>query len=131
MLVVTSNDIPGYRVTAVIGEVMGVTVRSRNMFSQMGAGFKAMAGGELKGMTKQLTDSRLEVMGRLMNEAAMRGANAVVAFRFDASDIGGTWTEICAYGTAVVIVPVPGGVPGATEQSAADAAQQGIRPPVA
>jgi uncharacterized protein YbjQ (UPF0145 family) len=99
------NDVPGYRVTQVFGEVFGLTVRSRNAFSQMGAGFKSILGGELKGMTKNLQDSRLEVVQRMIEEATARGANAVLAMRFDTSEMGGNWTEICAYGTAVAIEP--------------------------
>jgi uncharacterized protein YbjQ (UPF0145 family) len=101
VLVVTTNDLPGYRVDEVLGEVWGLTVRSRNAFSQMGAGLKSMFGGELKGMTKALYDSRNEVMVRMIQEAERRGANAILAMRFDTSEMGETWTEICAYGTAV------------------------------
>lgn len=109
MLVVTTNDIPGWRIERVCGEVFGLTVRSRNAFSQMGAGFKSMFGGELVGMTKNLTESRNEVMGRMLEEARARGGNAVVAMRFDTSEMGDVWTELCAYGTAVVAVPVDEG----------------------
>ena len=97
------NDIPGYQVTEVLGEVFGLTVRSRNIGSQFGAALKSLAGGELKGMTKNLSDSRQQVMERMTQEAQARGADAVLAFRFDTSEIGGNWTEICAYGTAVKI----------------------------
>ena len=106
MLISTMNDVPGYRVTQVFGEVFGLTVRSRNAFSQMGAGFKSILGGELKGMTKNLQDSRLEVVERMVEEATARGANAVLAMRFDTSEMGGNSTEIRAYGTAVVIEPI-------------------------
>jgi uncharacterized protein YbjQ (UPF0145 family) len=106
MLAVTTNDITGWEVQRVCGEVFGLTVRSRNAFSQAGAGFKSMLGGELKGMTKSLIDSRNEVMNRMFEEARMRGGNAVIAMRFDTSEMGPNWTEICAYGTAVVAVPV-------------------------
>jgi len=106
MLVVTSNDIPGWEIQRVCGEVFGLTVRSRNAFSQMGAGFKALVGGELKGMTANLMNSRNEVMGRMLEAARERGGNAVIAMRFDTSEMGDVWTEICAYGTAVVAVPV-------------------------
>src|SRR5487761_1268317 len=101
MLISTMNDLPGYEVTEVLGEVFGLTVRSRNVGSQIGAGFKALAGGELKGMTKNLVSSRHEVMERMIQEAVQHGANAVLAMRFDTSEMGGNWTEICAYGTAV------------------------------
>ena len=103
MLISTMNDIPGYEVTEVLGEVFGLTVRSRNIGSQFGAAFKSMAGGELKGMTKNLIDSRNEVIDRMTQEAQARGGNAVMAMRFDTSEMGQNWTEICAYGTAVKI----------------------------
>ena len=103
MLITTMNDVPGYEITDVYGEVFGLTVRSRNAFSQLGAGFKSMLGGELKGMTKALVDSREEVTQRMVEEAEAKGANAIVAMRFDTSEMGDTWTEICAYGTAVKI----------------------------
>jgi uncharacterized protein YbjQ (UPF0145 family) len=80
---------------------MGLTVRSRNVGSQMGASLKSMLGGELKGMTKALVASRQEVMDRMVAEAEAKGGNAIVAMRFDTSEMGGMWTEICAYGTAV------------------------------
>jgi uncharacterized protein YbjQ (UPF0145 family) len=101
VLISTMNDVPGYEVTEVLGEVFGLTVRSRNVGSQFGAAFKSMAGGELKGMTKNLIDSRNEVIERMTQEAQARGGQAVVAMRFDTSEMGQNWTEICAYGTAV------------------------------
>lgn len=103
MLISTANEIPGYEITDVYGEVFGLTVRSRNAFSQFGAGLKSMMGGELKGMTKALVDSRNDVIQRMTDEAEAKGANAIVAMRFDTSEMGDTWTEICAYGTAVRI----------------------------
>jgi uncharacterized protein YbjQ (UPF0145 family) len=103
VLISTMNDIPGYEITEVLGEVFGLTVRSRNIGSQLGSAFKSMAGGELKGMTKNLIDSRNEVVDRMTQEAQARGGDAVVAFRFDTSEMGQNWTEICAYGTAVKI----------------------------
>jgi uncharacterized protein YbjQ (UPF0145 family) len=109
VLIVTTNDLPGWEIQRVCGEVFGLTVRSRNAFSQMGAGFKAMFGGELQGMTKNLSDSRNEAMARLIAEARNRGGNAIVAMRFDTTEIGDVWTEICAYGTAVQAVPVTEG----------------------
>jgi uncharacterized protein YbjQ (UPF0145 family) len=101
MLIATTNEIPGHEIDEVYGEVFGLTVRSRNAFSQMGAGFKSIVGGELKGMTKALVDSRQQVIDRMVEEAETKGANAIVAMRFDTSEMGSNWTEICAYGTAV------------------------------
>src|SRR5881392_715959 len=101
MLISTTNELAGYELTEVLGEVMGLTVRSRNIGSQIGAGLKSILGGELKGMTKALVDSRRQVMERMVEEAEAKGANAIIAMRFDTSEMGGQWTEICAYGTAV------------------------------
>jgi uncharacterized protein YbjQ (UPF0145 family) len=94
VLVVTTNDIPGWE------------IRSRNAFAPIGAGFKSMFGGELQGMTKNLADSRNKAMGRLINEARNRAANAVIGMRFDTTELGDVWMTICAYGTAVQAVPV-------------------------
>jgi uncharacterized protein YbjQ (UPF0145 family) len=103
VLITTMNDVPGHSVEEVYGEVFGLTVRSRNIGSQFGAGLKSIFGGELKGMTKALVDSREQVIGRMVEEAESKGANAILAMRFDTSEMGQNWTEICAYGTAVRI----------------------------
>jgi uncharacterized protein YbjQ (UPF0145 family) len=101
MLISTMNDLPGYEIEEVLGEVFGLTVRSRNVGSQIGASFKSLVGGELKGMTKMLAEGRQHATERVVEEAEGKGANAILAFRFDTSELGTTWTEICAYGTAV------------------------------
>ena len=105
MLISTMNDIPGYRVDTVIGEVFGLTVRARNIGSSFGSAMKSLKGGELKGQTKMLVDSRLEAMNRLTGEARERGGNAILAMRFETS-VGELGTEICAYGTAIVASPI-------------------------
>ncbi len=117
MLIVTSNKIPGHRIDAVFGEVMGLTVRSRDIGAQMIAGFRSLGGGELPEMTRALYESRQQVMARMVTEAEQRGANAIVAMRFDTSELGPNWTEVCAYGTAVFAIPLAEGEPGATGQS--------------
>src|SRR3954468_13430309 len=101
MIVSTMNDLPGYSIDEVYGEVFGLTVRSRNVGSQVGASLKSLVGGELKGMTKMLAEGREHAVERLIEEAEQKGADAIVAFRFDTSELGTTWTEICAYGTGV------------------------------
>jgi uncharacterized protein YbjQ (UPF0145 family) len=101
MIITTMNELPGYTVDEVLGEVFGLTVRSRNVGSQIGATLKSLAGGELKGMTKMLAAGREHALERLTAEAEEKGADAILAFRFDTSELGTTWTEICAYGTAV------------------------------
>ena len=101
MLIATTNHPPGYEIQEVVGEVFGLTVRSRNIGSQIGASLKSLVGGELAGMTKMLAQGREQAIERLVAEAEAMGANAVLAMRFDTSELGSTWTEICAYGTAV------------------------------
>lgn len=105
MLVSTMNDVPGYEVTEVYGEVFGLIVRSRNIFSNIGAGFRTIFGGEVRGYTSLLSDSREHALARLREAAAAKGANAVLAMRFDSGDIGNVMNEVAAYGTAVKIVP--------------------------
>jgi uncharacterized protein YbjQ (UPF0145 family) len=106
MIISTMNDLPGFEVTEVLGEVFGVTVRARHVGSQLGAGLKSLVGGELRGQTKMLIESRQQAQQRLEEEAASRGADAILAMRFDATEIGGGWQEICAYGTAVRTRPL-------------------------
>jgi uncharacterized protein YbjQ (UPF0145 family) len=101
MIITTMNDLPGYAIDEVLGEAFGLTVRARNVGSQIGASFKSLVGGELKGMTKMLAEGREHAQQRLVEAAEAKGANAIIAFRFDTSELGTTWTEICAYGTAV------------------------------
>ncbi|GIG36910.1 YbjQ family protein [Cellulomonas pakistanensis] len=123
MIVVTSDEIPGYRIQAVLGEVMGLTVRATNIGASFTAGFRSIGGGEIPEYTKIMYESRHEVMRRMTDEAVQRGANAIVAMRFDTDAIG-QFSEVCAYGTAVIAEPIPAGEPGATGQSAQIAGQQ-------
>jgi uncharacterized protein YbjQ (UPF0145 family) len=104
-LIVTMNEIPGYRITAVHGDVFGLTVRARNYFSNLGAQFQTAVGGEVTAYTTLLTDSRNQARERMWHEARTRGANAVVAMRFDCNQIGDIMSEIAAYGTAVTVEP--------------------------
>ena len=103
MLVSTMNDLPGYRVVEVHGEVFGLIVRARNVFSNIGAGLRTIAGGEARGYTKLLTDSREQAVERLRAAARARGANAVLAMRYDCNEIANIMSEVAAYGTAVTV----------------------------
>jgi len=103
ILVVTTNDVPGYEVVEVYGEVFGLIVRSRNIFSNIGSSFRTVFGGESGGLTKLLVDSRGKAMDRLREEAANKGANAILAMRYDTGDIYNIMNEVAAYGTAVKI----------------------------
>jgi len=105
ILVSTMNDLPGYEVVAVYGEVFGLVVRSRNMFSNIGASFRTVFGGEARGYTQLLATTRLEAVDRLRNEAAMLGANAILAMRFDTGVFASVMNEVAAYGTAVSVRP--------------------------
>lgn len=106
VLIVTTNDIPGCQITHVHGDVFGLIVRARNYFSNLGAQFRTLAGGEVAGYTKLLTDSRNQARERMWREARARGANAVVGMRFDCNEIGDIMSEVVAYGTAVTVEPV-------------------------
>jgi uncharacterized protein YbjQ (UPF0145 family) len=123
MLITTSFDLPGYDIIAVQGEVFGLTVRSRNIGAGCIAGFRSIGGGEIPEFTQLLSQSRNEAMARMVAAAVQRGANAIIAMRFDSGAIG-QWSEICAYGTAVSAV----GVSDIAKQQEAAIAQAGQMP---
>jgi uncharacterized protein YbjQ (UPF0145 family) len=103
VLVVTTESLPGYEVRAVMGEVLGVTACTRNPYV---AGFRTLDGAVGTEMAQVLVQSRATAIAQMIHAARRRGANAIVGMRFDNRDITGNWVEICAYGTAVVAVPV-------------------------
>jgi uncharacterized protein YbjQ (UPF0145 family) len=107
MLIVTTENVPGYRVTAVKGQVFGVVVRSRGLAGNIMAGLRSLAGGEISEYTQLLEDARRHAVDRMVKNATLMQANAVVMMRFDSSEIGQTMTEIVAYGTAVNIEKSP------------------------
>jgi uncharacterized protein YbjQ (UPF0145 family) len=104
VMVVTTNELPGYEVQEVYGEVFGLIVRSRNVFSNFGASLRTIVGGEVGGYTRLLADSREQALTRLRAAAAEKGGNAVLMMRFDSGDIGQVMNEVAAYGTAVKVV---------------------------
>lgn len=101
MLVVTTDDLPGYEVRRVLGEVIGVTGRTRNPFRE---GVRKLYGNGSPQIVKALTRWRMEAIEDMTAHARKLGANAVVGMRFDHRNISDMWTEICAYGTAVCVV---------------------------
>lgn len=105
MLIVTTENVPGHRVTAVKGQVFGVVVRSRGLAGNLMAGLRSLAGGEISEYTQLLEETRRHAVDRMIKNATLMQANAVVMMRFDSSEIGQTMSEIVAYGTAVVIDP--------------------------
>ena len=101
MIVVNTETIPGYTITRVQGMVQGNTVRAKHAGRDIAAGFKNLVGGELKGYTELLTDSRREALERMLAQAQELGANAVVNVRFSTSAVTAGAAELYAYGTAV------------------------------
>src|SRR5579863_9005737 len=103
VIVTTTNDLPGYEVVQVLGEVFGLIVRARNAFSNLTASLRSVFGGEVPEYTKLLADSRNHAIERLRLAAMEKGGNAVLAMRFDCNEIADIMSEIAAYGTAVIV----------------------------
>jgi uncharacterized protein YbjQ (UPF0145 family) len=101
MIVVTTESVAGHRVTEALGQVFGVVVRSRGIGGNMMAGLRSIAGGEIKEYTALVEDTRRHAIDRLVANAQLMGADAVVMMRFDSGEIGQTMNEVVAYGTAV------------------------------
>jgi|SRR5215469_4654790 len=102
-LISTMNDVPGYDIVEVYGEVFGLVVRARNIFSNIGAMLRTLVGGEVGAYTELLIESRLHAVDRMRKAAMEKGGNAVIAMRFDCSELANVMSEIAAYGTAVKI----------------------------
>ena len=107
MLVVTTNDLPGYRIVRHLGVVRGLTVRSRSIVGNIGASIQIFFGGNITLYTKLAEQARQEAFDELIRHAEGMGANAVLAMRYDANEIAAAVTEVLAYGTAVVVEPAP------------------------
>jgi len=105
MIIATAPFIAGYRVVETKGQVFGLVVRSRGVAGNMMASLRSIAGGEIHEYTSLLEDTRRQAIDRMVQNATMVGANAVISMRFDSSEMATTMTEIVAYGTAVVLVP--------------------------
>ena len=105
MPMTTGLELPGQTVTESLGVVYGLVVRSMGMVGGVAAGFKAMRRGEVSQYTQLLEDSRRHAIDRMIENAALVGADALIAVRFDSSEIGQSLTEILAYGTAVKVAP--------------------------
>lgn len=105
LIIVTTPFVSGYHVTKVIGTTFGLIVRSRGLGQNIFAYFRAWGGGEIKVYTNLLEQVRHQALQRLTDHARSLGANAVVSVGFDTSEMGGSMTEVLAYGTAVVVEP--------------------------
>jgi uncharacterized protein YbjQ (UPF0145 family) len=108
MLVVTTENIAGHRVSEIKGQCFGVVVRSRGLGGNIMAGLRSIVGGEINEYTLLLEEARRHAIDRLVENATVMGANAILMMRFDSAEIGQTMSEIVAYGTAAVVEPVPG-----------------------
>ena len=105
MIVSTAPFIAGHRVVETKGQTFGLVVRSRGFAGNLIAGLRSLGGGEIHEYTELLEDTRRQALDRLVKNATLMGANAVISMRFDSSELAGTMSEIVAYGTAVVVVP--------------------------
>jgi uncharacterized protein YbjQ (UPF0145 family) len=107
MIVVTTESVAGHRVKVVLGQCFGVVVRSRGLGGNIVAGLRSLVGGEIHEYTAMLEEARRHALDRMVDNATLMGANAILMMRFDSSEIGETMSEIVAYGTAAVIEPAP------------------------
>ena len=103
MIVATTENIAGHRITETIGQVFGVVVRSRGLGGNVMAGLRSIAGGEIKEYTSLVEDTRRHAIDRLVTNAQLMGADAVVMMRFDSGEIASSMNEVVAYGTAVKV----------------------------
>ncbi len=107
MIIVTTPYLTGHRVVEAKGQAFGLVVRSRGLAGNLAAFFRSLVGGEIHEYTSLLEDTRRQAIDRMVQNATMSGANAILSFRFDSSELGGSMSEIVAYGTAVVVEPDP------------------------
>jgi len=107
MLVVTTENVAGHRIRETKGQVFGVVVRSRGLGGNIMAGLRSLAGGEIVEYTQMLEEARRHAVDRMVKNARLMQANAIVMMRFDSSEMGQTMSEVVAYGTAVIIDPLP------------------------
>ena len=106
MLIATTENVAGHEVSETLGEVFGITVRSRSIVGQLGAALNSIIGGEITAFTNMLQEARMHAIDRMVEEAKLRGADAVLVMRFDSGEIAQGMTEIVAYGTAVKLKKV-------------------------
>jgi uncharacterized protein YbjQ (UPF0145 family) len=108
LTVVTTPFLPGHRIVETKGYVFGLVVRSRGLAGNISAWLRSLAGGEIHEYTELLEDTRRQALDRMIENATLVGANAVLSFRFDSSELGSSMSEIVAYGTAVIVEPDAG-----------------------
>jgi uncharacterized protein YbjQ (UPF0145 family) len=107
LIVTTTENIPEARVVKTLGQVFGLTVRSRSLGGNIAAALKSLIGGEVRSYVKLNEDARRQALDRMVQNAAAMGANAVTMMRFDSTEMGRSMSEIVAYGTARVVEWIP------------------------
>ena len=123
MIVVTTPFLSGYRIVESKGMVFGLVVRSRGLGGNVMAQLRSLGGGEIHEYTSLLEDSRRQALDRLIQNATVAGANAVISMRFDSSEISGIMSEIVAYGTGVVVEPDRAAASGGSGAASAPAVE--------
>jgi uncharacterized protein YbjQ (UPF0145 family) len=108
-MVTTAFELPGFRVTRNLGVVRGIVVRSRNLFVNVGALFKSMAGGNITAWSNLCEQTRSDAFEIMIQHATELGGNAIIGARYDATEVVGGVTEVLAYGTAVIVEPLDAG----------------------
>lgn len=106
MIVTTTNDLAGHKITKHIGLVRGITVRSRSVLGNFAGGVQSLFGGKLSVYVELAETARQEAYAHMIEHAQQAGANAIIAMRYDANEIMEGITEVLAYGTAVTVEPV-------------------------
>ncbi|MEO8511776.1 MAG: heavy metal-binding domain-containing protein [Chloroflexota bacterium] len=108
MIITTTPYVAGQRVTESMGQVFGLVVRSRGLAGNITASLRSLVGGEIHEYTELLEDTRRQAIDRMVKNATVMGANAVISMRFDSSELANSMSEIVAYGTAVIVTPDAG-----------------------
>ncbi|WP_242147699.1 YbjQ family protein [Sphingomonas sp. BAUL-RG-20F-R05-02] len=107
MLVTTTETVPNHTVRVTLGQVFGVVVRSRGLGGNITASLRSIVGGEIPEYTRLIEDTRRHAIDRMVQNATLMGANAIVMMRFDSGEIAQSMNEVVAYGTAVILDPAP------------------------
>jgi uncharacterized protein YbjQ (UPF0145 family) len=105
-LVTTAFDLKGYDIVSNLGLVRGIVVRSRSVVGNFAASLQTLVGGDITLFTNLCEDTRKDAFERMLAHAGELGANAVIGFRYDATELAAGITEVLAYGTAVVVKAV-------------------------
>ena len=108
-MVTTAFELPGFRIIRNLGVVRGIVVRSRNIFVNIGAAFRSMAGGNISAWSQLCEQTRSDAFDIMIQHATELGANAIIGARYDATEVSGGVTEVLAYGTAIIIEPIDAG----------------------